>query len=492
MKCLFRNIRILPHLSTLAGIVILFFSGCSTTPPAPADPAPISGENNLETHAVKQNQPAPPAVTGPIDLDTAIKRAITYSDDVTILRATSEVANQQKFAARGIQDPELRISQDNGNSSRTRTYSDIYVPPSTSTGTSDGNVAGIRFSPPNPWEFSARVSGANADYYAAIADVRHQEWLISIEVRRLFAEIQYLENDIQLIDQLVGVYKDLQDVLNQSINQGQATMQDVATASRRYLRMLSVRNDVIRSYEESHRLLADITAISPEHLQLVFDSNTLTSAGTALNKDVCEQEAMQNRADLSAAFWRTESARQICRAERKAKMPWLTFVQFSYASGSQLENTSEIDVPTGIMSTSRDDTDSDEWRVDMGISIPILSWLNHDIEASDAEYNLTKTEETMLLKKIHREIDNSLSAMKSIKESQSLYQQEISPVIEQMQDVLEKVEANSLEPDEAARIKEEIIETQRLQIKADYEYALAVLKLESVLGIKISESEAGQ
>ena len=493
------NYFIMFLLSAISGIAILCLPGCiapsADNPDDPDNTSERSAEiaDALNKLSMPPSTTTPPVVltpvTGHMNLLVAINNAIAHSDRIALLRAAVDIAAQQKFVARDLRDPELRLSHETGLSSGTRAYLSTNLTPRSSSANAVGNNLALRLFPPNPWALSARVSGATANYYADLAYLRHEEWLITIEICRLFAEIQYLENDVQLIDQLTGVYKDTQDILEESMRQGQSTLQDLMTASRRYLRALSERNNVIHLYEEAHRQLAELTAIPADQIKLVFDENMPKPIDSVLmDMNFLENEAIQNRPDLTALFWRTEASKAKYKEACAERKPWLEFIQFSYATGSQSEDTDEFDIFTGSTATTRDDVDDDEWRVDIAISVPIISWLNHSTTASLSEHELAKMEESALLKRIHRKISSALSTMKSIEESQKQYETESTPIIQQMQNVLTSLEdENVLSPDQIARIKEEILETQRLKLKAEYDHLSAFLTLEEALGKQITE-----
>jgi outer membrane protein TolC len=447
-----------------------------------------SMDQDLSALLAELDLPHIPVQTQPLDepliLDQAIERAIASSDTIAALHATVDVARQQKSAAADLGDPELRLTFQEGTAEDE--FTDWVEGPIPGTGslvagtrTEDAQRyrIGVRLPLPHPLRRSGLISTANANVYAAIADLHAAQWLLAVEVRRLFAEFNYLEKDVAAVDDLVKVNQTLVNITKQRAEQGQATTQDLMTASRRYLRALSEKDITSRRYDEVRRILADLTAVSAENLEISTDEEDFSSEHfQAMSIESLEKNALIHRADLSALFWRAAAAKAACREAKANRMPWPEYLQVSYSSTSQGQPDDES---LGV-----------DWRVDTSVNIPLFAWFNNMPDVRMAEYRHAKIMEAEAIKRLGRDVGAALDAVKYMEKSHNEYQTRAAPVIEEMQAVITANEQLSgLSPDEIARIQSEMLESKRLRLRSAFEYRLAVTRLEEVIGRELTNSQ---
>ena len=79
-----------------------------------------------------------------------------------------------------------------------------------------------------------------------------------------------------------------------------------------------------------------------------------------------------------------------------------------------------------------------------------------------------------------------LAAVQSLARSRARYQSDTGPVIEEMRDTLKDIEdATGVDPTDVARVREQILESRRMEIQAELEYQLALIGLEAVVGMPL-------
>jgi len=470
--------------------------GCSTPPPPAGEPFPLPPANAVMPPAA----PAPtPTLAGPLTMDMAIERALASSEEVAALRAAVAVAVERQRSAADIADPELRLSyaEDTLDSTRRRR---TEQPPQGVTdlqagsATDEGSVyqAGLRFFPPNPWILPARLSEADASLRAAQADLAQAEWVMALDVRRLVAELLYFKKDLGVLDQLAAQSRQVLDIVRLRSEQGEATLADAMTASRRHLQSLSNRDRVRRRYAEQKRLLASLVDVAADSLELdPAGAVLIVSNVTAVTAADLDQTAMRHRADLAALYWRSAMAQSLYRQARAEGIPWFKMIQASYSGNRETSSGTDTSIETAGSRPSRtysDDTrDGDEWQLDAAINVPLFSWMNHNDDVRRAEFEMARIREAQALKKLRRELRDALEALRDVQQQWTVYLKETDPLVREMQKTLDELKDDAqLTPDEAADIRIQILEAQRARLQATYEFTLAVINFEEVAGTRFS------
>ena len=378
--------------------------------------------------------------------------------------------------------------------------------PSTYTGTSltrgDGQAArvALRFSPPNPWARKYRASAADAMVLAALADLQAAEWRLSMEVRRNYETVQYLKRDMAALEQLVDLQSKLQSILEIRAQQGAATILDVMTVTRKYLQATADRDRSSRDYSNAMRALAIHLGVTADSLKVSDKPTRISKIGLeSVGADILERVALKFRTDLTARVWQSRAAAASLREATSAKVPWCSFVQATYArgTGSSSDDPSVIWAGSdGSSETipnigSRADSDEDtEWRIDVGITLPLFSVLQDSAVLQRAEYDRSKAATSALWRQIATEVRVSFSDLESSAQSLRRYEKESQPFLERMQKGLEAIEdSQDVAPDDIARIRDTIILSTRTKYKLEYEYRIAFFVLLEAIGKDVTAIE---
>lgn len=560
-------------------------AGCST-------PAP------LEMNWVGAGSPAPvpppqSAPTAPLTVEEAVCRAIACSTRLEAMRAALFVAEQRTRAASDITDPELGFGwgRSINDDFRYRTGTRESTSTSTSTGreittqTKDGTTSSsdgssssssssqvkttelttssrssesrslvtagsareagdgwkvsARVFVPNPWIVGPRVDARKAETWAAQADLQAATWGLASEVRRWFAEVNFVSGDLALATRQAGFCRDISDTVRTRAEQGAATSLEVMAAAQRHIQALDDLDQTRHRLKLAQRSLAALLNVPPDALGVKTNATPLSSVPElAITFEQAEQKAQQRRGDIVALQWRVMAARAAYREVRNMRLPWVKEINASYRSsrgqtwgtdtttGSGHGSSSEVRSSTGSGRDQRTDTtsggkvsttdeqideqarrdsrgtssgseygstvtadqgESEEWFVGFVVDIPIFSWVkNHGDDVLLAQYKLALANAIEGRRTISREIRDALDELKERGQQLDRYTREVGPMVAAMRQSHQvlKDTPHSM-PDKVAAAELQIIESLRLDLGARWRYHLAVINLERVLGASL-------
>ncbi len=426
--------------------------------------------------------------TGPLTLGDAINRAWNTNGSIAVLNAAFDVAVERKKVAGDRIEPELRLSYAEGTSDSIENRQDVAPGTGmryTSTDGSDNTPSvGLRFFPSHPWVCNARESAGVANANAARLDVQAAKWAVAMQVSRLFTDIRYQNQDAAILDQLVAVQDDNLRLFRE---RGQAvTTPEVLNVMQRRLQALAARDRVRRNLRENRRLLAWRVKLPVERIVLADqkDPHVLVNL-KPLTVEELQRKTLLYRADLAALQWRSLAAKAGCDEVKAERIPWFSFVQASYASGEQSQFASDHD------SLSRKTTDSEEWRVDAGITLPLFSWSNHALALRQAEYRLADTAFREAIRSVEDSIQENLEAMQSLRELKVQYEAQSGPVLREFEATRQSLEKETgVSPDQMIALREQQLNLRRFELEQDYEYQKGVLALEEAIGTWLAPVEA--
>lgn len=427
-----------------------------------------------------QKTPAPIVVSQltnvvTVSFEEARKLAVFNSMEISSLRSARAVIEARRDAVWDIQDPELRFQYGRATEQKTTVYDPVLGDISLPSGSvsldeqDDALRAAVRFFPPNPWILSKRAGAEDAYLMAADADIAHAEWVVAMQVMELFAEINYYEKDVSMTDSLVKLHADTLENMKMGSGQGASTLQDTMIESRRYLGAIADRESAIRQYRGARKLLSSMLDVPESQLCLMINENELMSQGPESYDRVTLEDLWMGRSDFKALRWKTRAADFLYKEARASKMPWMSFIQASYGMSSQNYDPNL--------------SDAEEWRVDAAVNIPLFSWFNGAAKVRMMESEQALTLEAQTIKQSYIGLQNALEDYKNAKIQWERYETETVPVVKRMEQLLEAVQDSAdFSAYERTRIREQLVETQRLKLKADFEMQQAIIRISSLLG----------
>jgi outer membrane protein TolC len=576
---------------------VVMVAGCTTPPYRDSGPVPMTNAPGQAVAAFPMAAARPPETRlwSPT-VEEAVQCALACNSEINALQAAVFVADRRRQAATDITDPELKLAwgQSNGDSSgsrwntrdtesqstseqtsqRSRTEAGTTVASdgsplssssgsqtttersqSTSRGTetrttrtsgssSDSGLGwriDARFFVPNPWLLFPRVDARKAEIQATQADLRAAIWRVTCDVRRLFAEMNYLALDLATAEDMVRLDSDILKTVQARGERGVATATDVLSASRRHFQMQGDLDETRYRVKVAQRGLAALLNVSPETLHVGTNRTVFASLPKeAMPLDRAEGIAMQYRGDVAALRWRLLAAKAAYREARNVRLPWIKEINASYRStrehtwGSDTTTGSGYDSSASTRSTTRsgqsqstktsadggsestsetfseqewtagqgdsrsteygvtdsfDRQDSEEWWVGFAIDVPIFSWVkNHEDDVLLAESKLAAVQETEGMRWVVNELRVALDEVDECRRQQARYDNDVAPVIAEMRRTLATLKGvPDAMPDQVAATELQIVESARLDSGARWRYRLALLNLERALGAPLAD-----
>jgi outer membrane protein TolC len=329
---------------------VLLFPATGARAGQPSAPASHDQHSTVPTNS-------PTGLPGtPLILEQALHRALACDSRITSLKAAVEIARQQRLAATDLKDPVLQAESRSDGHSESASSDDL-----------DDSRISVGVSVPNPWLTVPRVNARTAGYEAARADLNAVTWLVRCDVRRLFAQLDYLTNDLAFGADRVRLNGEVLNAVQARAGQGAATASDLMTASRQYLQIQNDYDQTYHSYQLARRQMASLLEIPPESLELATNpvaQPSLPEPGLTFQQ--AEAMAAQSRSDLAALRWRAQAAESTYHETYNERLPWIKEVKAGYLDNSQ--------------------NNSDRYWVGLAVDIPIFSWTkNHAADVALAQ-----------------------------------------------------------------------------------------------------------
>jgi outer membrane protein TolC len=462
-RCIFlRNARQTLRFGGFCLAAVALLTGCATATSQPA-PAPEPARTPVPAHPLAakpsvQSGTQSNILAGPLSVEAAIERATRCSPQVIALRAAVEVAKQKKSAASDIPDPEAVVAwgkvdndfEDTGDGND-----------------NDGQRVGGRFYVPNPFIMTPKVNAGTANFRAEGASLEAAKWLVESDVRRLFAQIQYLAEDAALAMELAHQYELILQDERAREGQGVTTASEIVTAVQHEVEAHHNLDQARYRWQSARRELAGMLDLDLASTPMELATNTSgfhPSPGLAISFDQMQQIATEHRRDLVALHLRTLAAKSAYVEARNVKVPWLKDVGFT-----------------------RRDSDG-EWWVGIGVNVPLFSWtINNTDGVQQAELKLAEANEYNGTQTMQREIRDAMDEFDVQRRQQERDQKELAPLLSEMQRTLELLKQTpNVMPSQVAATEAQITESLRLKLESDWLYQSAEFNLERAVGVPLS------
>lgn len=424
------------------------WAGPPSTPAAyhPSAVTPTNRPSHLATNS-------PSWKPGPLTEDQALQRALACDSRIASLKAALEVARQERLAATDIKDPVVQgesraigrsISGADDEIGDARVNLDVYLP--------------------NPFMTVPRVDARSADYQAARADLSAAVWSVKCDVRRLFTELHYLTNDLAFSVDEVRLNGQVLDAMQARLKAGVATASEIMTASRQFVQFQNELDQTTHQYQLARRELASVLDVPPSSLELATNATPPLLAEPAMSFDDAEIMADRSRYDLAAMRWRASAAEYNYHELRNQRWPWIKELKAGYLDKS------------------------DQYWVGAAMDIPIFSWTkNHAAAAARAKAQLASVAITNTVKLVRQELHDAWDEVDQTRRQEIRNGTTVRPLIDTMRQELAALK-NSPQalPEQVAAAELQLVETLRFDLDTRRQYQVALLKLESTLGMPLS------
>jgi len=425
-----------------------------------ARPAVAAAVDHSSSPTAEIPPPPPPwQPDGPLIIDQALQRALASDPQIAILQAAVEVAHEQRLAATDLKDPEVKGQTRTDNQSGNTSFDEL-----------DNSRIALEVPVPNPWLMVPHVDARAADYQAAKADLQAATWLLTCEVRKLFAQLDYLTNDLAFSAELVRWNGEILTAVQARAQQGAATASDLMTATRQNVQAQNDFEQATLNYQTARQQLAALLDISPDSFELATNRPAVPALpASGLNFQKALATAAAARCDLAALILRAQAAASSYHEVRNQKIPWFTEVQAGYIDDST--------------------KDSDNYWVGLAVDVPIFSWTkNHAADAAQAQARLAAIQATNGLRQIRLELHDALNQLDQTWRQQTRFENSVSPLITTMRQTLETLKNTpNVMPEQVAAVELQLVDTLRLDLSTRWQYHLALLNFERTLGSPLSQ-----
>jgi len=425
----------------------------------PAAAAPGHNHNPSATNPPVINQPSPWRPEGPLTVEQALQRALASDGRIQSLKAAVQVAREQRLAATDLKDPELQAES--------RTSGE----PENAAGDDFVNSRIKAALPlPNPWLMVPHVDARGADYQAAKADLKAATWLLKCDVGKLFAQLEYLTNELAFSADLVRLNDEVLTAVQARAGQGAATASDLMTASRQNVQSQNDFDQATHNYQAARRRLASWLDVAPVSFELATNAAAVPAPPEPdLSFEKALATAVTARSDLAALRWRAQAAMSSYHEVWNQKIPWIKEVQAGYMDNSV--------------------KDSDKYWVGLAVDVPIFAWTkNHAADAARAKAQLAGVEATNGLRQVRQELHDALDELEQTRRQLTRFETNISPLIATMHQTLAALKRTpDVMPEQVAAAELQLVETLLLDLNTRWQYQSALFDLERTLGAPLDQ-----
>jgi len=268
----------------------------------------------------------------------------------------------------------------------------------------------LRFYLPNPWEVRS-VSMENASLTAtAEAEYRMGGVATAAEVHRMYREFQCLEKEILLADRLTGIKQELASLSDKRVKAGMQTsgqsllLRWELRETEREARTLRGEQAVLKN-----RLTA-LTGLKLETLEIPVLEFPETFAAPDAEVDVA------HRPDLMLRQAQVQKADAKLKQARAEQVPWFNHVQTSYSDSS------------------------DEWDVQVAVSLPLFSLAGSKKNLALAERSLRQTICEVSEEAVSAQVCMALEALTGAVGEWQLHRTELAELAEATRAEIEKLQ----------------------------------------------------
>lgn len=398
------------------------------------------------------SQTAAPGPARALSIAEAVRLALRQNPELEALRKGRAAAEGAVIEARAFADPELRTGRLNldDDGIRVRNY----------------NLA-LRWSPPRWGERGERTRQARSRVEEIDAEIAAAEQRLAAEVRLLFTEIVFLDEQIREAEASIELRRRMVSLLEAQVEAGAKALLD------RTLAELALAD--ARSLPSSLRLqrrlrlarLNDKLGVPPGHeLALEADVRLLEFEPRPLEANGLLSQALAARSEVAAAAARCEQARSALDLQRRQRYPWFSFLQLNREFGFQ--NAAEV------------------WGFRFGIDLPVFRWRSGMLARPVADLERCQLELEAARRRVALELNEVLAGLREHGAGLELYLRETQPaanrLVEQAREAVAAGGAEELEhlSAEARRLQHrqaflsKLLEYRRLEIELDLALGRAI------------------
>lgn len=449
------------------------------------------------------------ALDGPLTIVSAIRRALRVHPDVLACEHDARVARSAIGASQVRRDPELRAGYRSGDGDQNTAQwsTESTLSPLTGVGTtsstnraagsestdSEGYAVALRFFPRNPWQARAALSEARSEAYAAEARLRQCMVDTALETCRLYETVRYLAEDLLYVEETVRIRDDMAAQTDDLLRAGHLTLTESLRSKQLRLGALSDAARLRRDLAEARQALARWLGV---RMEAVNEAEAWTpelpemATGDGESPGLA-QLALSNRADVAALGWDARACESAYREARGACWPWFSFVQAGYAwdeqSAAGQSVASETDLVDAVqrrrVQFETQESDEEEWRIDLGVTIPVFSWMGQEANRLRAEHEKAQALEARAILDLPHQVSGQLARVRLLADQKRRYVEAAAPLADELSRLAAATAGTAeMTPDERGRILEELVRSRRLSAETAHALNMAVFDLHAAFG----------
>jgi outer membrane protein TolC len=389
-----------------------------------------------------------------LSVEEAILRALRDNPQLRLFRAERAVAAGQIVTATALNNPSLSIDA-------------LHVQAPDKLGVEFN----LRWTPPQPVEWLARRSQAQARQVEVNYQVAEQEWAIATEVRIAHATLLELQEQRRMTEAAMQLRQRLLTAVQKRVTRGAATRleQNLVDLAMMYAQRELDELDV-RMQQAASALSALLGVVSPKPIGVRGALLATPTGAAAASPEALTQRAMAARPALHAAHERINQRLAAIRVEKARRYPWL-----------------------GLRATYRENNLSSyphDLQLGVELLLPVLNTNAGPLQVAQAELVREQASVLALVQDITLRVYAACAELNVRRSILLRFAKDVLPSLQEHERLL-GVAARGAEIDLVALLsgEEAVLRRRRDHSDARLAYQRALLTLQAAVGTPLSEGQ---
>ncbi|MFC2134225.1 TolC family protein [Bacteroidota bacterium] len=377
-----------------------------------------------------------------------VDMALQYNRKLKSYETNLKIAEYRYESSDVIQNPELRIRDVS-----TKYFDDEF----------DELEVGLRWPLPRLGEMGEEEQEAMVNLWERkVRKIRYHQQLVA-RIRRNYATVLMNDQKAELAHKRMLKENERINIIEHLVKLGNRSIVYFTKAKMWYA---EAKNDYTRAIQKQSLIRRELSNRSgiPEHAKFIMTDLPEIEQ----NIDELVELAVANRPEIELVQQRIELAEKQNNYESMKRIPWPTFVEFSYhAEKYKKENWGEFK---------------------MGIRLPLFNWNTGNIKATDLAVKKKQGESDAIRESIEDEVRLAYTVYKDLLLDWKNFQVYSDELISNAQSVVDQAKQHkTLMPDEVMEMELTIIDTEELLSEKRRDLAHALFDLYYAIGVENNE-----
>lgn len=325
----------------------------------------------------------------------------------------------------------------------------------------------VRFYPPNPLEIRAELHKAMAEISYAEYFLRQVGRDVVQEVRELYQELQFLQEDIALGRGLYRLEREEHERLKRLLAEGNQLRDPVDQQQRRAVSRSGITTSSEIRFQQVRARLASVVGLPepsrikvegvPNRPLLGFREDTVASLA---------EMAFMNNLELADLDRLQKLAEGDLKAFKAKKVPWVSFLE----AGKDRTYSAHLAI-------------NDTWSVRLAMNVPIFSLFSKEGDIYREQIRSYQKQAERYRQQIERKIASAVASVKEARAGLARYDAETENIIAELREMEAGVaEAAPQKETELAHMRRvTALDRSRDRLEAEEAYHKALLELERII-----------